>query len=278
MRRTRLPVWIVGLLLVTGATAQGLRPDLGWNEDTKPLISAHRGGPVSGFPENAIETFQHTVDAVGFCIIECDVRQSKDGALVMMHDETLDRTTTGSGNVADYTFEELQALFLKDNAGNATEFKIPLLRQVLDWAKDKAILTIDVKADLYEPVIGEVRLANARSRSVIITYTLEQALAVHKLAPELMISASATGVEGTKKLLAAKLPHDRLVAFVGVYEPRRQVYDLLHQAGIRAILGTMHNLDNKAAARGPIVYETLVTNGADILATDTPLAVFHALQ
>ena len=269
---------MIGLLAVTGCLAQAALPDLKWTEDCKPMISAHRGGPSTGYPENAIETFQHTVDAIGPCIIECDVRRSKDGALIMMHDETLDRTTTGTGNVADFTLEELQALNLKDNSGTATEFRIPTLAQVLEWAKDKAILTIDVKADLYEQVIGEVRQANARRYAVIITYTLDQALTVHKMAPDLMISASAQGVEGTKKLLASKIAHNRLVAFVGVYEPRRQVYDLLHQAGIRAILGTMHNLDNKAAAQGPVVYETLVTNGADILATDTPLAVFHALQ
>ncbi len=275
--KQRFWMCLIGILVVIPGLSQ-IRPELHWTEDTKPMISAHRGGPAPGYPENAIETFQNTVDAIGFCIIECDVRRTADGELIMMHDETLDRTTTGSGPVAETDFATIQTLKLKDNSGSATEFKVPTLEQVLEWARDKAILTIDVKAELYSPVIAAVRQANARGYSVIITYTLEQALTVHKLAPELMISASATGVDGTQRLLDSKIPHGRLVGFVGVYEPRRQVYELLHQAGIRAILGTMHNLDNKAAARGPVVYTTLINNGADILATDNPVAAHMALQ
>lgn len=275
--KQRFWIYLIAILVVTPGLSQ-VRPELHWTEDTKPLISAHRGGPAPGYPENAIETFQHTVDAIGFCIIECDVRRTGDGELILMHDETLDRTTTGSGPVAETGFATIQTLKLKDNSGTATDYTVPTLQQVLEWARDKAILTLDVKADLYAPVIAAVRKAGASGYCVIITYTLEQAMAVHKLAPEMMISASASGVDGTRALLDSKISHSRLLAFVGVYEPRRQVYELLHQAGIRAILGTMHNLDNKAAARGPVIYTTLINNGADILATDNPVAAHMALQ
>ena len=88
-----------------------------------------------------------------------------------------------------------------------------------------------------------------------------------------MISASAKGVEGVRRLLESGVDQKCLVAFVGVYEPSKDVYDLLHENGIRAILGTMGNLDKKAEKHGLRVYKQLLKNGADILATDNvPLA------
>ena len=280
MKFLRLTRWlpVLVLALVTAGCGQSTGPDLAWTPDRTPLVSAHRGGPVDGYPENAIETFQHTVDVIGDCLIECDIRQTRDGVLIMMHDKELDRTTTGTGYVDDHDWKEIQHLHLVDNNGNRTRYKVPTLRQTLDWAKGKAILTLDVKADLYKPVIDEVRNADAVDHVVIITYTLEQARQVHELAPEMMISASASGLDGTDRLLASGIPHDKLVAFVGVYEPERQVYDKLHAAGIRAILGTMHNLDNRARIQGGSVYRTLVANGADILATDRPAAAAEALK
>ena len=62
-----------------------------------------------------------------------------------MHDPTLERTTTGKGRVVDFTLGELKQLRLKDNSGNVTEFQIPTLDEVLDWARGKTILVLDQK-------------------------------------------------------------------------------------------------------------------------------------
>ena len=93
-----------------------------------------------------------------------------------------------------------------------------------------------------------------------------------------MISASAKGVEGVRRLLESGVDPKCLVAFVGVYEPSKDVYDLLHKNGIRAILGTMGNLDKKAEKRGFKVYKKLLKNGADILATDNVVLVTRAIE
>ena len=61
---------------------------------------------------------------------------------------------------------------------------------------------------------------------------------------------------------------ENLVVFVGGSEPAEDVYRVLHQNGIRTILGTMGNLDRKARTKGAAVYCDLLRNGADILATD----------
>jgi len=179
-----------------------------------------------------------------------------------------------TGKVSSYTFEELKKFKLRDNQGNVTPYQIPTLAEVLDWARDKAIIELDIKRPVTpEEIVGIIREKQAENFIVVITYDTSVAEYYHQLNPKLMISASARGIEGTRRLLESGIDPKCLVAFVGVYETSREVYDLLHENGIRAILGTMGNLDKKAEKRGLKVYKKLLKNGADILATDNvPLA------
>jgi glycerophosphoryl diester phosphodiesterase len=251
-----------------------------WHPARKPLISAHRGGPMGNFPENALETFENTLK-YGPCLIECDVQVTKDGRLVMMHDNTLDRTTTGKGKVSHHTLAQIKKLFLKDAGNKITGFRVPTLAEVLGWTVGRAVLTIDVKAKdgvPFEQVIFEIRGYKAEGHVIIIVYNIEDMLKVHRLAADLMISVAVNGIKGVEKLFAAGVPAENLIAFVGVYEPDSSVYEMLHEKGIRAVLGTMHNLDNKAAARGVSVYRQLYKNGADILSTDQVTLVSRAFM
>jgi glycerophosphoryl diester phosphodiesterase len=234
-----------------------------------PLISAHRGGPVPGFPENAIETFENAT-LHNPVVIEFDVALSKDSVLVIMHDDKLDRTTTGTGLVGDFTFTELQKLTLKDNDGKVTQFKIPTLEQVLAWGKDKVIFTVDIKRGVpFSKVVAAIRNAKAETNSIVITYNANQAAEVHRLAPELMISASARNIADVERLNQMGVPNEKIVAFVGTAEPEAAVYEYLHSKGITCILGTMGNLDKRAVANpNQAIFGQLLTRGADIISTD----------
>ncbi len=90
------------------------------------LIVGHRGGPTRDYPENAIETFQRSFNA-GTHAMEVDVRETKDGHLILMHDEDLERTTTGTGLVADHTLADVQKLFL-ETYSKVTEYHPPTLQ------------------------------------------------------------------------------------------------------------------------------------------------------
>lgn len=242
------------------------------NRKTKayPLLSAHRGGPMKGFPENCIETFENATSYQPV-IIEFDVALSKDSALVIMHDDKLDRTSTGTGLIGNYTYTELQKFRLKDDFGTVTNYKIPTLSEVLTWGKNKVLFTIDLKKGVpYARIIDVVRKTKSESNSIIITYSATQAAEVHKLAPDLMISASARSVADLERLNAMGIPNNRIVAFVGTAAPDPEVFNYLHSKGITCILGTMGNLDKSAAANpGRKVYYNLVEKGADILSTDS---------
>lgn len=243
---------------------------LKWSPENRfPLISAHRGGPMPGFPENCIETFNNAT-TYNPVIIEFDIAYSKDSVMVIMHDDKLDRTSTGKGEIGNYTYEELKAFNLKDDEGKETNFKIPTLDSVLSWSKGKVLLTIDLKKGIsYAKVIEKVKRYKVESNSIIITYTADQAKEVHQLAPDLMISASVQKKAELKRLNSMGIPNDRIVAFVGVSAPDKELYQYLHNRRITTILGTMGNIDKSAIANpAKLVYYHLINNGADILSGD----------
>lgn len=246
-----------------------LRTFLDGKRATYPLISAHRGGPMKGFPENCIETFENATSYQPV-IIEFDVALSKDSALVIMHDDKLDRTSNGTGQIGSYTYAELQKVRLKDDFGTVTDYKIPTLEEVLTWGKNKVLFTIDIKKGVpYSKIIAAVRKTHAENNSIIITYNANQAAEVHRLAPDLMISASARSIADVERLNTMGVPNDRIVAFVGTSAPDKAVYEYLHSKGIVCILGTMGNLDKSAAANpDKKVYYNLIADGADILSSD----------
>jgi len=241
------------------------------------MISAHRGGPAPSYPENCMATLRHTHAQIK-AMLEVDVSMTKDSVLVLMHDATLDRTTTGQGRLFDQNWETLSQLRLRDNSGHLTSYSIPLLEDVLRWAKGRALISLDVKRGVpFRKVIEAVRAAQAEAHVVIITYTLAHAKLVHSLAPELMISANIRNEKEWETIKASGLPLSRIIAFTGTMQSSTELYEGLHAHGIFVIMGTMGNIDRKAAAKGAEVYQALIEAGVDIIATDHPLEVAEAL-
>jgi len=189
--------------------------------------------------------------------------------MVLMHDRSLNRTTTGEGLVENLSLTQLRQLNLVDANGTVTEYKIPTLLEALRWAKGRAILELDIKGTVTpHEGVKAIRTEDAESRVVVITYDLRTAELYHRLDDRLVLSCSTKGAEGVARLFESGIPAANLIAFVGVYEPPGEVYALLHEKAICAILGTMGNLDSKARRNGIQMYIELLRNGADILATD----------
>jgi glycerophosphoryl diester phosphodiesterase len=191
----------------------------------------------------------------------------------MMHDNTLDRTTNGSGKVAELTWAEMKNLKLVDDFGTKTDFNIPLLEDVLKWAKGKALLSLDVKRGVpFKNVIDLVEEMEMEDYAVIITYSVNDALSVHRMNKDLMISVSIRNDEEWLRMKSSGLPYDRMVAFTGTRLSPKGLYETLHGENIPTILGTLGNLDQQAAAQGDsLTYTRFLNLGIDILATDRPL-------
>jgi glycerophosphoryl diester phosphodiesterase len=161
------------------------------------IISVHRGGSkLIGYPENCLETLKYVNDSIS-AIFEIDVSRTSDDVLVLMHDKTLDRTTTGIDALKNHSFQELQELNLVDDFGNETNFKIPKFIDVLRWAVDnEVILTIDTKRGVdITKIITMIEQEKAEGVAIIITYNVAQALQVFELNPNLLLSVSARNLE-----------------------------------------------------------------------------------
>ncbi len=249
-----------------------------WFDNPVPLVSAHRGGPYAGYPENALETFQYIANHTP-TVIECDVSMTKDSVLVLMHDKTVDRTTTGKGNITDLLYEAVKKLRLVDNDGAATSFSIPTLDETLAWGKGKVLFTLDVKRGVpFSKVMAAVEKYAATDYAAIITYRIQDAKLVYDLNPNVIISVSAGNDGALAQINQAGIPVKNLLGFVGTREPAAAHYQKLQQLGIKTILGTLGNLDKSAAANGnDSVYLTYIRNGANIIATDRPLEVARVL-
>ncbi|OEK02142.1 glycerophosphodiester phosphodiesterase [Roseivirga sp. 4D4] len=256
----------------------GAKDFYSWTEDRVPMVSAHRGGPYPGYPENSIRTFDYVLSYTP-AVIECDIEMTSDSVLVMMHDNTLDRTTNGTGRVRDMTWTELKGLRLKDNEGVVTEDQIPTLEEVLRWADGKALLTLDVKRGVpFKMVTDLVVATETENYAAIITYSANDAQTVYDLNPDLMISVGIGNLSAYEAHKNLGIPDENMIAFTGVSEPEPSLYKFLHDKGIYAILGVLGNLDRKAIARGDSIYAGFVNRGADILATDRPIEAAKVLE
>lgn len=115
------------------------------------MIFAHRG--FSGYyPENTMLAFQKVAEETSADGIELDIQLTKDGEIVIMHDETLDRTSNGTGYLKDHTLEELKSLSVGINMkGFFPRQTIPTLREYFAWLKTTKLITnIELKTSIFE--------------------------------------------------------------------------------------------------------------------------------
>src|SRR3954470_6510308 len=165
---------------------------------TRPQVFAHRGGCALG-PENTIAAFDRGV-AAGADGLELDVRLSADGAVVVHHDETLDRTTNGAGPLARRTAAELAAMdagYRFEQAGRF-DFRgqgvgIPTLREVLRRYPDVRII-VEMKVDsaeMGEALASEVRQASAVDRVCAAGFGARAVRAARAALPEMASGACA---------------------------------------------------------------------------------------
>lgn len=108
----------------------------------KIMVCAHRATEIDK-PENSLVAIQNAIDNQ-IEMVELDIRETKDGELVLMHDATIQRTTTGTGNVSSYTLQELKQFNLEKANGSLTNEKIPTLKEVFDLARGKIYINLDL--------------------------------------------------------------------------------------------------------------------------------------
>lgn len=263
------------------------------------IVVAHRGchapAPhhgLSAAPENSRLALEHCV-ALGVDVMEADVLRSADGHLVIIHDDTVDRTTDGAGRVAQMTLTQLKALRLRDDLGGPgaplTEERILTLEELLAAAKGRILLNLDVKAAVYVETIDAVIRAGAQ-KDVIVK--AEAGVASPPLAgmspydqvPFMPILINAAGAAD---LAAIARRQTDGVRPIGVELPRMTedqlpaLAELARARKVRLMINTLgegfvpHRGDIDALRSGEDVWGTLEKAGVSIFQTDEPEALMR---
>lgn len=241
-------------------------------EQNVTLISAHRAGPRAGIAENSLSAIAAS-SADGAYFFEIDVRQSADGTLFLLHDETLDRTTNGEGEASALTWEALSQLTLIDEEGQPTEDRIPTLAEALAALDGIGIAQLDIKGVDPEVIVANVREAGAEDRVLLISYTTEQALTLHHLAPEMMLSAGMRDEADLEAFKAGDVDLTRIVTWLGLGQGNREFDAHLAAEGIETSYA-----DFRAENDADFDYVAFAHNGAEIISVDNVPAASAALE
>jgi glycerophosphoryl diester phosphodiesterase len=267
VRSLALLGWVAGsvgmVAAMVGATAA---------QTASPLLAAHRGGSLL-WPENSLLAFRNAL-ALGADFIEFDVHLSRDGEVMVIHDATLYRTTTGAGLVRDNSVAELKAFRLKDRSGTVTTETVPTLDEVVEVAaRAKRRMLLEIKVDagkarypgIEEKVLAILDRHAMTASTVVMSFEAPTWRRVRELRPEVATCALYSARTLARTSLSAEL-------------------DTLRAAGVRFI-GVEHTVVDAAAVKqaqeagiglgawtvnSPADMQQMIGAGVTILITDQP--------
>lgn len=303
MRKILFQILVLSIFTISGCLAQTynkridtlytfrienpaeLKEFFSFSPDRIPIVCAHRGGDRKFFPENCIATFENTISQV-HSMIETDPRYTKDSVIVLMHDPTLERTTTGTGRVSDYTWEELKKLRLKDSFGNITDYQIPTLDEALEWAKSKTILVLDRKDVTIEVSVKKITEHNAASYSIVIAYSPEEIKKCYRINGDIIMEIMVGEIKQIEAFEKTGVPLGNVICFVSHnLNINPEIFEMMHKKGAMCIVGSSRNHDLKYKS-GEIKsfeelsgsYRKMITDGADIIEADLAIEAGLALN
>lgn len=251
-----------------------------YKNDGAVIISGHRGGREKGFPENSIEGFGNVLSQLP-AFFEIDPRLTKDSVIVLMHDATLDRTTTGKGKVSDYTWKELQSVRLKDSEGNVTQCSIPTLEKVITWSKGRTVVNLDKKDVPMEMIVALIKKLKAQDHVMLTVHTGAQARYYYDRFPDIMLSVFARTAAEYEDMTISGVPWKNMIAYVGpTYdEKNRKIIESLHGHGVRCMISVSPTHDTlPSSEKRKIKYKEEIRLKPDIIETDIPTEVWKVLQ
>lgn len=258
----------------------GLSEHFRYTGDGSVFISGHRGGREEGYPENSLEGFQNVLTHAP-AFFEVDPRLTKDSIIVLMHDATLDRTTTGVGFLRDLTRDQLKSVRLKDSKGNITPYSVPTLEEVIIWCKAKTIINLDKKDVPMEMIVDLIRRLHAEDYVMVTVHSGAQARYYYDRIPDIMLSAFSRTMEEYEDLATSGVPWHNMIAYVGqtINPGNKRIVDSLHANGVRCMISLAPTADklNSSFERQQAYLEE-IKKQPDIIESDFPVEIWKVLQ
>ncbi len=218
------------------------------------VIVGHRGAR-NAEPENTLLSFRKGI-GLGVDYVECDVRLTKDGELVAMHDSTLERTTNGTGEVEGKSLAELKEL----DAGKGE--KIPTLQEIIDTVKGKVGLIVELKGSDTAAKSVELVKKNGLEKVIFVSFKKEELERVKEIDSSLAVAFISrdytSGAVGAAKSLGARA----LILPTGEAGP--EAVGAVHGEGLEVGVWTVNDSET---------YKKMLGAGVDIIVSDDPGAL-----
>ncbi|QXP69868.1 glycerophosphodiester phosphodiesterase family protein [Polaribacter sp. R2A056_3_33] len=238
------------------------------------LVAAHRGAHMGNF-ENSIESSLKSIE-LGVDIIEVDVKTTKDGQLILMHDSSIDRTTTGTGEVEDLTLAEIKAFKLKAPYGRISKESVPTFEEFLKVVKGKIMVDVDMKTDNVEGLVKAVNEFGNKNEVFYFDNDYNQLERIKILDKSAQLMPRAYSL---KMADSAVVKFNPKVIHIDTGFNTKEVGDLLKENNARIWINTLGEKDAEIRyGSGEKIIEELIKNGANIIQTDEPEMLLELLR
>jgi glycerophosphoryl diester phosphodiesterase len=259
------------------------------NPSGRVLVAAHRGDWRNA-PENSVAAIRSCF-ALGVDIVEVDVKKTKDGQLILMHDETLDRTTNGTGLVADWTLDSIKTLRLRNGLGRVTDEPIPTLEEALQLVKGNIMINLD-KAYEYFTLVMPLLEKTGTTQQAIMKGSVSVAQLQKDFGPKwnqllfmpVIKLDEATAAKQVQEYEAVLRPQAYEFIFATDTSKVIRSFKQLGKRGARVWVNSLwgslcagHD-DDRAVTDPNASWGWLVQNGTTIVQTDRPIALVNFLQ
>lgn len=258
------------------------------SKNNQIIVVSHRGDWRNA-PENSLQAIQNCID-MGVDMVEIDIRKTKDGHLVVMHDKTINRTTNGKGFVKDWTLDSLKTLQLKDGLGVLTQHKIPTLKEALLVTKDKILVNLDKSYSIFDECFAIMQETETVNQVIVKGNITKQKVEnefgkyLDKVLFMPVIKLDKPEASKTVDEYMATNP-PVAIEFVTKSDAAQEIkrFNKLREEGVSIWVNSLwaqHNggHDDEKAALDPSVYDWFIDNNVDIIQTDRPQLLINYLR
>ncbi len=266
-------------------------------ESNYVAVISHRGD-WRNFPENSLEAYESAI-RMGVDMVEVDVHRTADSVLVVCHDKTINRTTSGKGKIAQLTYDSIRNVRLRTGHNVIRpRYRMPTLAEVLDLCRDRVLINIDKGYDYYDQIlpmlvernmVEQVVIKSKRSAETVENRYADYPRNMHYIP---IINYNAKMWDKHKPLferwLASSLrPMAYEVCWDGTLPGEREIFRKVKESGVKLWVNTFWGSvcggeengleDDKAFYEPERIYSEVLETGASMIQTDRPALLIEYL-
>ena len=271
--------------------ALAIRNNLLEEGNNSVLVVSHRADWRNA-PENSLQAIRNCIE-MGVDMVEIDLKKTKDGHLILMHDKTIDRTTTGKGKPEDYTLEELRKFRLKNGTNHRTAHTIPTFEEVMQLCKGKIMVNVDKGYDYFNEAYAILEKSGTTQQCIMkASLPYERVKAEHGdiLQKMIFMPVIVLDKEGAEDIIDGYMAYMKPMAYELVFSkdtPERQrLIKKVRASGAKIFINSLwpelcggHDDDRAVEQQQPDEsWGWIIGQGAKLIQTDRPALLLEYLK